>query len=126
MSNGARLAFLKGCEGEVCVSYRLPLRAAVAAALVFGAVAAPMAAAACEPEELVVTGGGIRHPGKAEMVRVDLDAAWAPELPVVYDDPRVQPAARPAVQAANPSAADGQPSADNGPPAAPVTTPAAS
>src|SRR5262245_16819213 len=87
MSDERRLEFLRGCEAEVCVSYRLPVRAAVAAALAAASVAAPVAAAACEdavPIEVVV--GGLRRPAEAEMVRVTVDAAKAPQLPVVYED----------------------------------------
>ena len=32
MDDGERLAFLAGCEEEVCVSYRIPVRAAFTAA----------------------------------------------------------------------------------------------
>src|SRR4051794_21278040 len=72
MTDGERIAFLKACEGEVCVSYRLPAKVAFAAALAAAAVGAPLAAAAAEADsasmtELVV--GGLRNPAGAEMIR---------------------------------------------------------
>lgn len=87
MSDGERLAFLAGCEGEVCVSYRLPA-AIAAAALAAAAMGAPLAAAAAEADnsalvEIVV--GGLRNPAKAELIR-DVADLKAPELPVIYED----------------------------------------
>jgi predicted Fe-S protein YdhL (DUF1289 family) len=74
MSDRQRQAFLKSCDGEVCVSYRLPVRAALAAALAVGAMTAPTVAAACEDlQELVIVAGGLRRPAKAHMIKVSLD-----------------------------------------------------
>ena len=92
MSDDQRVAFMKGCSGEVCVSYRISKRTALAAAMVFAAVAAPTAAAACSDaveEEIVVTGGGITDPANVQYAK-DTSSDAAPELPVVYE--AVQPA----------------------------------
>ena len=101
MDDGERLAFLAGCEEEVCVSYRLPLRPAVAAAALAAAsmsvpsiaqeaaapaveVASDLDAAAYDETE-IITVGGIKDPRNVELVEVDLDSS-VPELPVVYED----------------------------------------
>eukprot|EP01030_Chromulinospumella_sphaerica_P013449 gene13449-13226_t len=57
MSEVRRLAFLKACSGETCVTYRLPARAA-ALALAAGLMATQAAAAepASEPETLSIQG----------------------------------------------------------------------
>ncbi len=105
LGDGERRAFLAGCAEEVCVSYRVPLRTALAsAALAVAAAAAPAAAqqpapvaATVEPdfaaEEIaeddlsmdVIIVGGIKDPSKAEFVEVSEDET-VPELPVVYED----------------------------------------
>lgn len=100
MGDGERRAFLAGCEEEVCVSYRLPLRPALAAAaLAAAAIAAPAGAQEApavdvevsvdsEPtvdEEMLIMVGGIKDPRKVELIEsaADLDL---PELPVAYED----------------------------------------
>lgn len=101
MDDGERLAFLAGCEEEVCVSYRIPMRAAVAAAALAAAavsvpamsqeVPAPEMEAAMESEPLpydesqMIVVGGIKDPKKVELVEIDSDSS-APELPIVYED----------------------------------------
>ncbi|HEX8450210.1 MAG TPA: hypothetical protein VF652_11530 [Allosphingosinicella sp.] len=110
MSDGERLAFLAGCEDEICVSYRVPMRAAIAAAALAAMsapalgqeVAAPEVEFALEAqdvplEEMTITVGGIKDPKKVEMVEIDTDAP-VPELPIVYDDDQspATPAAGPA------------------------------
>ena len=104
-TDGQRMAFLAGCEEEVCVSYRLPLRAAAMAAAFVAApalaaaqepVAAPpveaQANAAAEGPMIIVMGGGIKEPSHVEFVAVP-EAESAPELPVVYEEaPPEQPA----------------------------------
>jgi predicted Fe-S protein YdhL (DUF1289 family) len=88
MSDGERVAFMKGCSGEVCVSYKFSVRPAIAAAaLAVAAFALPAAAAACDATEdvLIVTGGGIRDTANVQFVENPADNA-VPELPVVYDD----------------------------------------
>ncbi|HEX8466827.1 MAG TPA: hypothetical protein VF620_03360 [Allosphingosinicella sp.] len=101
MDDGERLAFLAGCQEEVCVSYRVPMRAAVAAAALAAAaisapamgqeVATPAMEVAAEldsmPEDYEIMVGGIKDPKNAEMVEVDTDTDSAvPELPIVYED----------------------------------------
>jgi predicted Fe-S protein YdhL (DUF1289 family) len=100
MDDGERLAFLAGCEEEVCVSYRMPMRTVLAAAALAAAsmsapamgqeVAAPDAEVAAELDaipyddtEIMV--GGIEDLKKVEFVEVDSDES-VPELPVVYED----------------------------------------
>jgi hypothetical protein len=107
MDEGPRLAFLAGCEEEVCVSYRLPLRSAVAAAALaaLGAaspalaqeapapgvetIAAPEAEAGLEEaafEEVEIFMGGIKDPSRVELIDT-ADEAGLTDLPVSYEDP---------------------------------------
>jgi len=94
MTDEHRVSFMAGCAAEVCVSYRLPLRPALAAAAAAAALATPMAAAAqdagaAEPFadiEVMVIVGGIKDLSNVEYVDTDETAA-APELPVVYEAP---------------------------------------
>lgn len=105
-SDAERSAFLQGCETEVCVSYRLPVRGALAAAALAASVAAlPVAAtpnddidpfaqqalAAMDDgyDEIIV--GGIKDPKNTEWVEDVADAA-IPELPVIYEDAPADPA----------------------------------
>ena len=96
-SDGERAAFLAGCADQVCVSYRLPLRPAIAAAaLAAAAMVAPGAAAAQDSGgdmEMVVTVGGIKDPRNARLVEAAVSAdAAIPELPIVYEDEAPAPA----------------------------------
>jgi predicted Fe-S protein YdhL (DUF1289 family) len=102
-SNDERVAFLAGCETEVCVSYTLPLRPALAAAAL--AVAAIPAAAFAQEQvpaaaiedpgmELEVTVGGITDPRNVEFVAAE-DLANLPDVPVAYEDEAPAPAAKP-------------------------------
>jgi hypothetical protein len=89
ISDGERVAFMKGCAGEVCVSYRLPLRPALAAAAIAAAaIAVPTAAAACsdaaEVQTIVVVAGGIKDPANVRYVK-DSSSDAVPALPVVYE-----------------------------------------
>ena len=85
MSDGERVAFMKGCAGEVCVSYRLR-PALAAAAFAVAAIALPTAAAACsdatEVETVIV--GGIKDPANVQYVK-DNSSDAVPEIPVVYE-----------------------------------------
>ena len=88
-SDSQRLALFEGCTDEVCVSYKLPVAPAIAAAaLAAAALGAPSAAAAQqqggvqEVEWIIV--GGIKDTANVEMVQAPEDAA-TPELPVVYE-----------------------------------------
>ncbi len=85
-SDDERVSFLKGCSGEVCVSYKLQVRPALAAAaLAAMAIAAPTAAAAQNAtDEMVVVVGGIKDPANVTFVEDPADNA-IPELPVAYD-----------------------------------------
>jgi predicted Fe-S protein YdhL (DUF1289 family) len=98
MSDGERLSFLAACSGEVCVSYRFPLRPAVAAAVAAAAIVTPTAAAA--QEEMMIIVGGIADPSHAEMIDTAQDEAL-PELPVAYEE---EPAAKPDKPAADAAA----------------------
>lgn len=85
MADADRLAFLGGCREEVCVSYRMPIRNAIAAAaMAAAAVAMPTAAAAQDEEVEMIIVGGIKDPSKAQLVEDAADAAM-PDLPVVYE-----------------------------------------
>jgi hypothetical protein len=85
MSDGERIAFMKGCAGEVCVTYRLR-PALAAAAFAVAAIAMPTAAAACSDstEVVVIVTGGIKDPANVQYVK-DTSSDAAPELPVVYE-----------------------------------------
>ena len=94
LSDQERVAFLKGCAGDVCVSYKFPLRPALAAAAAIAALGAPMAAAQdldVEEAAIVVTAGGITDPANVEYISDNRDDAQ-PELPVVTDDQPAKPA----------------------------------
>jgi len=99
MSDGERMAFMKGCSDQVCVTYRFPMRPAVAAAaLAVVAIAVPTAAAACDAtSETVVVTGGIKDPANAQYIQVP-DSKAAPNLPVVYEDGNNRQDARDTVQ----------------------------
>ena len=86
MDDDERVAFMKSCKDEVCVSYRLPLRATfAAAAIAVSAISIPTMAAACPAtDEVVVTVGGIKDPANAEYV-TDTSISSVPELPVIYE-----------------------------------------
>lgn len=100
-SDDERVAFLAGCETEVCVSYTLPLRPALAAAALAAAML-PATAAAQVPDaaiedsgmEMIITAGGITDPGNVEFVAAE-DIADLPDVPVVYEDEAPAPAAKP-------------------------------
>jgi hypothetical protein len=111
-TDGERIAFLAGCEEEVCVSYRLPRAAIGAAALAVATLALPSAAAAQEApavaqalaevpavetdaatqEDIMIMVGGIKDPRHVEFASVG-DVPSAPELPVVYEDEKAPPIA---------------------------------
>ncbi|HYJ30945.1 MAG TPA: hypothetical protein VEW25_11455 [Allosphingosinicella sp.] len=83
MSDGARVAFLAGCEEEVCVSYAIPIRPALKAAAFAAAIAIPSAAAA--QDEMMIVVGGITDPSRVVMVDTGRDADL-PVLPIAYED----------------------------------------
>jgi hypothetical protein len=86
LSDAERVALLANCTGEVCVSYRVPLHIAAAAALSVTAIVAPMTAAAQEYDgvEIIVTAGGITDPSAVEFISDEGETAA--ELPVIYED----------------------------------------
>lgn len=105
MSDGERLAFLAGCEEDICVSYRFPLRPGIAAAALAAAamsvpataqdmaapatgspdVELPIESATYPEEDWQGDIGGIKDPRSVELVEIDTDMSL-PELPVVYED----------------------------------------
>lgn len=90
-SDEERLAFLGACKEEVCVSYRLPARGALAAAtLAAAAMVTPTAAAAQEEEMMMIIVGGIKDLNRVEYLW-DAADAQLPELPVVYEDEGTAP-----------------------------------
>lgn len=95
MSDGERVSFLNGCAEEVCVSYRFPVRPALAAAvLAIATIATPMAAAAQDYDVVEIIVGGIKDTANIEYVQDAADSA-IPELPVVYEDGATEQAAAP-------------------------------
>jgi len=117
MSGDEKRAFLAGCAGEVCISYRFsPAIAAAALAAAMPAAAAaqdlapivPDAAAmaattaelAATDENMEIIVGGIKDPRNVQYVE-DPAAPDAPDLPVVYEEAPARqsapgPAPRPA------------------------------
>lgn len=101
MTDGERVAFLAGCEDDVCVSYRIPRRPAIAAAALAAAAMSvpayaqpapapaevemevPIDSAAYPDEDWQGDIGGIKDPKAVEMVEIDTSL---PELPIVYED----------------------------------------
>lgn len=120
-SDAQRVSFLASCETEVCVSYRLPLRPALAAAAMVAALAAlpaaaqdvPVAAVAASDDgttipqgiddtsyaDMDIIVGGIKDPKNAVFVEDASDAAM-PAMPVVYES--AEPA-KPAPKAKSPA-----------------------
>lgn len=97
MTDAGRMAFMRGCAQEVCVSYRLPVRPAIAAAaLAASLLALPAAASTGTPSEVPADSaafdysdmdiivGGIRDVKTVAYVEVPEDAA-IPELPVIVE-----------------------------------------
>ena len=110
MDDAGRKAFLAACEGEVCISYKVGAKSALAA-MAMSAVALPTAAAAQDTEDAVsdataaqdaaaaeieeyfepiyIIVGGMKKPGEAEWIKDEPKAEageQASELPVEYDD----------------------------------------
>lgn len=99
MDDGERRAFMAGCAGEVCVSYRFARPMVAAAALAAAAMAAPAYAqdvpagdATYEAsQDIIVMAGGITDPSQAKFAHAEeIDA---PPLPVTYEDEADVPAA---------------------------------
>jgi hypothetical protein len=104
MSDGERVAFLAGCSDKVCVSYRFPVRPALAAAALAAALPSAAAAQDLGPavpdaaaiaavadqlgalDEQAIFVGGIINLRDVQYVDNPADAAL-PELPVAYEEP---------------------------------------
>jgi hypothetical protein len=89
-----RVALIQGCSDEICVTYALALRPAIAAAMSIAALGAPMASAQNllgGEEPIVVAAGGITDPANVEYIS-DAAAEAPPELPVVYEDRQAEQA----------------------------------
>lgn len=97
MGEDDRIAFLKGCGEEICVSYRLPVRPAIAAAALAAAAMAmpamaqdaaapaPVAAQDYGPPEGDFEIGGIKDPANTALIAHPDDPAL-PDVPIVYED----------------------------------------
>ena len=91
MSDADREIFFKSCDGEVCVSYKLPMGRAFAAAVVTtSGVLASTAAMAQENTycDMIIV-GGIKDPSHVQKVELDIDKS-IPMLPVVFEDDTVK------------------------------------
>lgn len=94
MNESHRRAFLAACESSVCVSYKVPARAALAALAMGAATLAALPAAAQDaatateqavPEEdYEIFVGAVKDPAKAKWTKTPRQTA--PKLPVVYED----------------------------------------
>lgn len=100
LDDAARVALVAGCPEELCVSYKVAARSALAAMAMGAAVAslpvaaqdmaAPAADTTTYEEDMVIIVGGLRAPKKTEWVKEDGQHA-APDLPVIYDDEPAAP-----------------------------------
>jgi predicted Fe-S protein YdhL (DUF1289 family) len=101
MSDGERLAFLSSCEGEVCVSYSIPVRQAVRAAVIAASLAVPASAAArpaqrpVVPPPMVVVAGGLPPPPQVQIVPVPPVLDRSEDVAPLYMDPERRPEADP-------------------------------
>ena len=98
MGEDDRIAFLRGCGEEICVSYRLPVRPAIAAAALAAAAFALPAAAQEAPAPVAAEAlqdygpfdegmeiGGIKDPANTALVANPADPAL-PDVPIIYED----------------------------------------
>ena len=100
LSVTARRALVAGCSGgERCVSYRVPVKSALAAMALSASMATPafaqvdeVLATEAEPtsgeycfEDNQIIVGGLKKPGEVEWLTADLDNSL-PDMPIVYDD----------------------------------------
>lgn len=98
LSSTARQALVAGCSDEICVSYKVSAKSALAAMALGASMATPayaqvdelLATNLAEPEsgeycyeDIIV--GGLKNPGAVEWLTADLETDL-PEMPVVYDD----------------------------------------
>jgi len=106
LSAAARQALVAGCSDEICVSYKLPVKSALAAMALGASMATPayaqideVLAVDAEPasgdyclEDMQIIVGGLKKPGEVEWLTADLETDL-PDMPVVYDD-EPKPAAK--------------------------------
>lgn len=99
MSDAQRMALVAGCKDEICVSYSVVAKTALAAAAMSAALGMPVAAAAEtvaatesldaaeNPDEYmdVIIVGGLKTPKKTVWIDTKRPAGLA-KLPVVYED----------------------------------------
>ncbi|KQZ61322.1 hypothetical protein ASD67_18970 [Sphingopyxis sp. Root1497] len=99
LSSAARQALVAGCSDEICVSYKVPVKSALAAMALGASMATPayaqideVLAVDGEPtsgeyclEDNYIIVGGLKKPGEVEWLTADLDSSL-PDMPVVYDD----------------------------------------
>ena len=101
MTDGERLAFLAACTDQVCVSYSIPIRPALAAAALAAAIASPSAAAARAarnpppPVPIMVPVVGNLPPAPfVQIVEVPKEASPA-DVRSLYEEPaQAEPAAK--------------------------------
>ena len=101
MTDGERLAFLAACTDQVCVSYSIPIRPALAAAALAAAIASPSAAAARPAPSppptipvMVPVVGNLPPPAQVQIVEVPKEASPA-DLRSLYEEPaKAQPEAK--------------------------------
>lgn len=120
LSVAARQALVADCADELCVSYKVPVKSALAAMALGASMATPafaqideVLAVEGEPasgeyclEDQYIIVGGLKNPGAVEWLTADLDNSL-PDMPVVYDDDvDVATAPRPSQAAAPSPAAD--------------------
>ncbi len=106
MSDSQRENFLSSCSEQVCVTYKLPARAMLGAALIATSLqyapaaasefahsgdngpwlssAAAQAVQDCDSLEVIMV-GGIKNMSEAQYIDTEADLR-TPEIPVIYDD----------------------------------------
>ncbi|MBN8500406.1 MAG: hypothetical protein J0M19_04570 [Sphingomonadales bacterium] len=94
LSDAERQALVASCKDEICVSYTVAAKTAVAAAALGAALGMPMAAAAqnasaaaseeIDDNEAAIIVGGLKQPKQTKWVEVSRPSGMA-ELPVVYE-----------------------------------------
>jgi hypothetical protein len=111
MSTADRRTLVAACSGEICVSYRLVAKSAIAAAALGASLGSPAFTQSEPPtpteatdgdfclegDVIIVAAGGLKAPEAVEWLAVDLDEA-RPAMPVVYEEdvePAVPQPARP-------------------------------
>jgi hypothetical protein len=83
MDDAGRAAFLAACGGDACVSYRLSVRPAIAAALL-----AASAAALVAPDPALARKHGVSRPHPPRQPRVQMIPMVTAGLPPLVEQPR--------------------------------------